>query len=63
MSAERVKNLISTGDLQTLYENDQVRRGSSYTLCNLIPIVEHTNGRGFDLPSLLRVKNHFHANI
>lgn len=63
MSAERVKNLISTGDLQTLYENDQVRKCSSYTFRSLIPIVEHTNGRGSDLPPLLRVKDHFYANI
>lgn len=63
MSAERVKALINTGDLQTLYENDQVRSKIDMGLLNLIPVVEHTNGGWTHFPSLLRVKNHFHANL
>jgi hypothetical protein len=53
MSAERVKALINAGDLQTLYENDQVRMKIIKISFNLTSVVEYTNGGWPYFPALL----------
>ncbi len=63
MSVDRVKHLISVGDLQTLYENDQVCPKMNVGSVDLISLVEHTNGGWSDIPTLLGITNNVHANI
>ncbi len=66
LSDERVRKLIQVGDLETLYENDQV---SLNPICSrrivLIRynLAQSSDGRGIDFPILRRVSRHFHANL
>ncbi len=63
MSVEIVKSLIGAGDLQTLYENDQVCKTAGHGIMTLTTPVEYTNGGWTHLSPLFRVKNHIHANV
>jgi hypothetical protein len=63
MSVDRVKSLINAGDLQTLYENDQVRKVLGTADSNLNLLVEHSNGGWPYFPPLLGVKNHIYADL
>lgn len=64
LSDDRVRRLIQAGDIDTLYQNDQVRADALIRCGSTNRFsVKPTNGRGLDVSVLLRSKDNFHADV
>ena len=65
LSDEKARQLIKAGDLDTLYQNDQVSLELTDPYLYLLRecTVELTNGRRAYFSVLLRVENHLHAHL
>lgn len=64
LGSEKVKHLIKMGDLETLYENDQVPASSLHLRGRLlILLVEPSDGRWLDVSLLFRSQNYVQSNV
>ena len=65
LSDEKARQLIKAGDLDTLYQNDQVSLEAMDPYLYLLKewTVELTNGRRAYFSVLFRVENHLHAHL
>ena len=65
LNDEKARQLIKVGDLDTLYQNDQVSLEVMYPYLYLLRdcTVEFTNGCRAYFSVLFRVENHLHAHV
>jgi hypothetical protein len=63
LSNEKVQRLCHVGDLETLYENDQVSLYILALIAILICAAQSANGRRLDVPILFRGTHHVSANL
>jgi hypothetical protein len=63
LSNEKVQRLCHVGDLETLYENDQVSLYILALIAILICAAQSANGRRLDVPILFRGTHHVCANL
>jgi hypothetical protein len=63
LSNEKVQRLCHVGDLETLYENDQVSLYILALIAILICAAQPANGRRLDVPILFRGTHHVSANL
>ena len=66
LSDDKARQLIKAGDLDTLYQNDQVSHETAnprLALLSGMRLVELADGRRAYISLLFRVENYLHANV